>query len=95
MSQRSIWIKAILEERSRMATELESLPYVREVFPSDANFLLIKVDDPAAVYEFLMIKGIIIRDRSTVPLCEGCLRITIGTSEENRALQNALKTFQP
>jgi histidinol-phosphate aminotransferase len=94
-SQRSIWIKAILEERSRMATELESLPYVREVFPSDANFLLIKVDDPAAVYEFLMIKGIIIRDRSSVPLCEGCLRITIGTSEENRALQNALKTFQP
>lgn len=94
-ARRSIWIKAILEERNRMAPELESLPYVREVFPSDANFLLIKMDDPAAVYEFLMIKGIIIRDRSSVPLCEGCLRITIGTSEENRALQNALKTFQP
>ena len=95
LAQKDIWIREIIKERSRMATELESLPYVRMVFPSDANFLLIKVDDPSAIYQFLMKKGIIIRDRSSVPLCEGCLRITIGTLKENLALLSALKTFQP
>ena len=94
-AHRSLWIKEILEERGRMATQLELLPFVTEVYPSDANFLLIKVEDPSAVYQFLMNNGIIIRDRSSVPLCEGCLRITIGSKEENRALINALKTFQP
>ena len=93
-AQRSTWIKEILEERGNMATALESLPFVRVVHPSDANFLLIKVDDPSAIYQFLMKKGIIIRDRSSVPLCEGCLRITIGTKEENRTLLSVLKTFQ-
>ena len=93
-ARRGLWISSILEERKRMATALESLAFVRSVYPSDANFLLIRVDDPSAVYEFLMNKGIIVRDRSSVPLCEGCLRITIGTEEENRALLQALKTFQ-
>ena len=69
-AHRSLWIKEILEERGRMATQLELLPFVTEVYPSDANFLLIKVEDPSAVYQFLMNNGIIIRDRSTVPLCE-------------------------
>ncbi|MBE9517143.1 MAG: aminotransferase class I/II-fold pyridoxal phosphate-dependent enzyme, partial [Bacteroidetes bacterium] len=95
IDQKDNWIKEILEQRSIMATELESLPYVRRVYASDANFLLIKVDDASAVYEFLMNKGIIIRDRSSVPLCEGCLRITVGTGEENRDLLSALKIFQP
>jgi histidinol-phosphate aminotransferase len=94
-AQRGAWISAILEERSRMAAELESLAFVKDVYPSDANFLLIKVDDPLTAYEFLMNKGIIVRDRSSVPLCEGCLRITIGTGEENQELLSALKTFQP
>jgi len=94
-AHRSLWIKEILEERSSMAMQLESLLFVKEVYPSDANFLLIKVEDPSALYQFLMKKGIIIRDRSSVPLCGGCLRITIGSKEENRALINALKTFQP
>ena len=91
---RSLWIEEILEERSRLATRLKSLAFVKEVYPSDANFLLIKVEDPAAVYQYLMNKGIIVRDRSSVPLCEGCLRITIGSKEENQALINALKIFQ-
>ncbi len=93
--QQGLWIKEILEQRSNMAAELESFAFVKEVYPSDANFLLIRVDDPAAIYEFLMNKGIIIRDRSSVPLCEGCLRITIGTEEENRDLLGALKSYQP
>jgi len=92
--QSSKWIREILEERGSLVKQLESLPFIKKVHPSDANFLLIQVEDPSAVYDFLMAKGIIIRDRSTVPLCEGCLRITIGTSEENRALITALKTFQ-
>ena len=94
-AHRSLWIKEILEERSSMAMQLESLLFVKEVYPSDANFLLIKVEDPSALYQYLMNKGIIIRDRSSVPLCEGCLRITIGSKEENRALISALKTYQP
>jgi histidinol-phosphate aminotransferase len=61
------------------------------VYPSDANFLLVKVDDPLAIYQFLMKRGIIIRDRSSAPLCEGCVRITIGTKEENSLLVDALK----
>jgi len=88
------WIKEILKERKQMARELEGFAFVKQVHPSDANFLLIRVEDPSAVYHFLMSRGIIIRDRSSVPLCEGCLRITIGSKEENRALIAALKTFQ-
>ena len=93
-AQSKRWIKEILDERASLGMQLESLPCIQHVYPSDANFLLVKVDKPAAVYDFLMRKGIIIRDRSRVPLCEGCLRITIGTPEENRALIAALKTFQ-
>ncbi len=88
------WVNQILNERSSMAKQLESLAFVRQVFASDANFLLIRVDDPAALYQFLMNRGIIIRDRSRVPLCEGCLRITIGSREENTELIKALKNFQ-
>lgn len=93
--QRKVWIREILKERSKLGNMLESLSFVRRVFPSDANFLLAKVDDPLALYGFLMKKGIIVRDRSSVPFCEGCLRFTIGTPEENLALISALKTFQP
>lgn len=93
--QSRAWIKEIIEERSRLAEQLEMLTFVKVVYPSDANFLLVQVDDPAAVYHYLMNKGIIIRDRSSVPLCEGCLRITIGTKEENLMLMDALKTLQP
>ena len=92
--KRSAWIREILEERDRMVKELESLDFVMMVHPSDANFLLIRVDNPSELYQFLLNKGIIVRDRSRVPLCEGSLRITIGSKEENRALIRALKTKQ-
>lgn len=88
------WIGEILKERSWMTGQLERFPFVRQVFPSDANFLLVRVDDPAGLYQFLLKQGIIVRNRSSVPLCEGCLRVTIGTREENRALVEALKTFK-
>lgn len=94
-SRKTIWVREILQERDLMATQLELFPFVREVYPSDANFLLVRVEKPAKIYTFLMNKGIIVRDRSSVPLCGGCLRITIGSKAENRALMDALKSYQP
>lgn len=93
--QSGFWIQEILKERSKVGRMLGSFAFVQKVFPSDANFLLVKVDDPGTLYTFLMNQGIIVRDRSSVPLCEGCLRITVGTPEENLSLIRALKSYQP
>ena len=87
------WITTILEERDALATDLASLDQVKEVFPSDANFLLIRVKNPSGLYNFLMERGVIVRDRSSVPRCEGCLRITIGSPEENRKLMDTLEKY--
>lgn len=84
----------IVKQREELAYTLEQIPYVKEVYPSDANFLLVKVDNAVAVYNYLKEKGIIIRNRSNVILCEGCLRITVGTEEENRELIEALGSFK-
>ena len=90
---RSSWIASILEERKKMAGQLLANSFVRRIYPSDANFLLVKMDNPGSVYRFLMERGIIVRDRSSVPLCEGCLRITVGTEAENRMLMEALSEY--
>jgi histidinol-phosphate aminotransferase len=89
------WVDRILTERDRLSEKLESLPLIQKVFPSDSNFLLVKVAHPLMVYQHLMDRGIIVRNRSSVPLCEGCLRITVGTPEENQALIAALSTIHP
>lgn len=88
------WIKETLSERDKLVLGLKNLSFVVDIFPSDANFILVKTASPKAVYQFLVEKGIIVRDRSKVELCEGCLRITIGTPAENIQLLNTLKTFQ-
>jgi len=85
------WVKRIISERKKMAELFEELPFVVKVFPSDANFLLIKMYDAKGVYDYLVEQGIIVRDRSKVFLCENSLRITIGSSEENQILLNTLK----
>ena len=81
----------IRRERARLVRSLQSLPGVERVFPSGCNFLLVRVLNPKALFQLLRSKGIIVRDRSMEPGCEGCLRITIGTNEENVALLDALR----
>ncbi len=85
------WITLTVAERERLSKELAKLPIVKNVYPSDANFILVEVQDAIATYNKLMDKGIIVRDRSKVSLCEGCLRITIGTVEENDQLIKCLE----
>lgn len=87
------WIKITVEEREKLSANLLELNTVKKVYPSDANFILVEVDDAAKTYNALVDQGIIIRDRSKVTLCEGCLRITIGTQKENQTLLKALKSI--
>jgi histidinol-phosphate aminotransferase len=83
-------IKELVQMRAALKGVFEKIPFVRKVYPSDANFLLVKVDDAKGVYNYLLSRGIVVRDRSNVQLCENCLRITIGTEEENTDLVEAM-----
>lgn len=85
-------MEAIISERERLREELSKLQNVLRVFPTDANFLLVKFTEPKAVYDALVSKGIVVRDRSKVAY--GCLRITVGTEGENAQLINELKKLQ-
>ncbi|MEI9920070.1 MAG: histidinol-phosphate transaminase [Bacteroidota bacterium] len=85
-------VQKIISERTRLANELLKIKTIKKVYPSDANFLLVKIDDAGNVYTNLIIDGIVVRDRSRVKLCDDCLRITIGTPEENNRLLEALKS---
>jgi len=87
-------IRIIVEERELLKTSLEALPVVKHIYPSDANFILVRVTDAKALYQELLTKGIVVRDRSSVVLCEGCLRITIGTPAENKKLLEAIKNWK-
>lgn len=94
INQVNEWIKLTVEERDKLSTDLLTLPVVKKVYPSDANFILAEVTDATGLYDFLVNQGIIVRDRSKVTLCEGCLRISIGTPAENQTLLTALKNYQ-
>lgn len=86
-------VRILLQERQCLTDALQYFPFVQHLYPSDANFLLVKVNDPDRLYEYLTQCGLIVRNRSTVHRCEGCLRISVGTPEENTALLKALETF--
>lgn len=86
-------IREIVRERERLATALKALSLVQHVYPSDANFLLVRVADARAVYGYLLANQIVVRDRSKVMLCDNCLRITVGTARENDELLNVLNAF--
>ena len=81
----------IKNERLQLEKELKSIDFIEKVYPSDANFLLIQVDDATKRYQQLLSNGIVIRNRSKEPLCENCLRITVGTASENKELIKILK----
>jgi histidinol-phosphate aminotransferase len=84
-------VKLLIAEREKMKKLLSDFPFVMQIFPSDANFILVKMHDARGIYEYLKENGVIVRDRSKVHLCEDSLRITIGSSEENGNLLTALK----
>jgi histidinol-phosphate aminotransferase len=88
------WIKKILKERDALVLELKNFDFVIDIYPSDASFILVKTVDADGIYKYLTQKGIIVRNRNKVELCEGCLRITVGTTEENQALINSLKKLK-
>ena len=83
-------ITKILKERERLITNLKTIPFVEEIYPTDANFVLVKVDNATKRYEQLIEKGIVIRNRTTQPLCENTLRLTVGTKKETKLLIKAL-----
>jgi histidinol-phosphate aminotransferase len=87
-------IREIVNERQLLEKSLPSLAIVRFIHPSDANFLLVQMTEPVRIYQYLRDRGIVVRDRSRVELCEGCLRITVGTPHENKLLLEALNEFQ-
>jgi len=86
-------LNTIINERKRLVSVLPRFPFVQKVFPSDANFILVRVDDANALYDHLLGKGIIVRNRTRVPGCAGCLRLTVGLPAENESLLNALASY--
>ena len=88
-------VAQLISERKRLKEELECcVSYIEKVYPSDGNFLLLKVDDATKRYNQLIALGVVIRNRTTQPLCENCLRISVGICEENEKLLRALKSLK-
>jgi histidinol-phosphate aminotransferase len=88
------WIKETLAQRDKLVLTLKDFDFVLDIYPSDANFILVKTTAPKGIYNFLVNKGIIVRDRSKIDLCEGSLRITVGTPAENDILLNTLQEYK-
>ena len=88
------WVNMILQERGRMVEAFAQLPICEKVYPTDANFFLARVTDAQAVYDYLVGLGIVVRNRTRVQLCHNCLRITIGTRNENNELFGALRQYR-
>lgn len=86
-------VRSILKERNELTKELLQFNFVLRIYPADANFVLVKVDDADKRYQQLLDKGIVVRNRSTQPLCENTLRLTVGTQEENKKLIEALRSL--
>lgn len=95
LDQINKWIKDTVRQRNALFKALQQISCVVKVFPSDANFLLVRVKDAEKTYQYLAQNGVIVRNRSQVSLCENCLRITIGTPSENDKLLQLLNAFMP
>lgn len=92
--QKAEWVKQLIAERNKLVQHLGSISLVEKIFPSDANFILVRLKHAEKVYHYLTQNGIIVRDRSRVVHGTGCLRITVGTPEENLELTRALERFE-
>ncbi|WP_438946771.1 histidinol-phosphate transaminase [Sediminibacterium sp.] len=86
-------IRLLVDMREALTEVFASMPTVETVYPSDANFILVKIKEARAVYEFLLTKGIVLRDRSNVQLCNDCLRITVGSEQDNTLLVDAMQDW--
>ena len=86
-------VQSILDERGELIKALEKVGFVQKIYPTDANFVLVKVDDAENRYNQLLKLGIVVRNRSSQPLCHNTLRFTVGTSEENKKLIATLKAM--
>ena len=89
------WVAQIKRERNHLLPALAELPICRQLYPTAANFVLIRVVDANRIYHYLVERGIVVRNRSKVQLCGECLRITVGTPQENNELLGALRQFKP
>ncbi|RKD91231.1 histidinol-phosphate transaminase [Mangrovibacterium diazotrophicum] len=89
-TEKNAWVETLLAERSKLGEQLKAFPFVVKIYPSDANFLLIKMHDARGIYDYLVENGVIVRDRSKVILCDDSLRITVGSPEENEILLEKL-----
>ena len=92
-SEVAAWVELLKANRQWLIEALGSLRCVKHIYPTDANFVLVRVSDADAIYDYLRVRGIIVRNRNRVEKCLGCLRITVGTAEENEILINALKEY--
>lgn len=92
-SAKDAWVTVILSERKILTEQLQAVKIVKKVYPSDANFVLVKIENARMVYNKLVNRGVIVRDRSSVILCDDCLRITVGTPEENKLLIKELNSL--
>jgi histidinol-phosphate aminotransferase len=88
------WVSLLLQERSKMLASFAALPVTLKVYPTNANFFLAKMTDAQGIYDYLVAKGIIVRNRTRVKLCKDCLRVTIGTKAENTELLSALRELK-
>jgi len=85
------WVSIIKQERTRVMQAFADLPICKKVYPTEANFFLARVTDAQGIYDYLVDRGIIVRNRTRITLCDDCLRITIGTKSENQELLAALR----
>ncbi len=92
--EKDMWVKQIIEERDKLRIQLSELSIVEEILPSDSNFLMVRFKNAKQVFKYLMDEKIIVRDRTNVPLCQGCLRFTVGLKNENNALMKALEVYE-
>mgnify|MGYP001331221631 CR=1 FL=1 len=94
LKRKNDWVEMLLAQRAELIAQLKELPMVLNVYPTDANFVLIRVDDANATYRYLVEQGIIVRNRNNISLCLGCLRVTVGIAKENALLIEALKKMK-